>query len=205
MSSRLVIAGRGLNFILHGPLHRLFERPLVMAAGFSQSQQSKVDQSQNPNIFWDYMLAVTQCDFCDIQLLTKSALLDTEGNWLHSAWVSGGQAHWRLKGLEEYLAYHTFTKFCFRLLLLIVINISILGFPGGSSGKEPGCQCRRLKRCGFDPWVWKIPWRRAWQPTTVSLSGESHGQRSWWAIVQRVTKSQTRQKWRSMHHYINIV
>ena len=30
---------------------------------------------------------------------------------------------------------------------------------------------------GFDPWVGKIPWRRAWQPTPVFLSGESHGQR----------------------------
>ena len=31
------------------------------------------------------------------------------------------------------------------------------GFSGGTSGKEPGCQCRRHKRCGFDPWVGKIP------------------------------------------------
>ena len=31
---------------------------------------------------------------------------------------------------------------------------------------------------GFDPWVGKIPWRRTWQPTPVSLPGESHGQRS---------------------------
>ena len=30
----------------------------------------------------------------------------------------------------------------------------------------------------FDPWVRKIPWRRAWQPTPVFLPGESHGQRS---------------------------
>ena len=29
-----------------------------------------------------------------------------------------------------------------------------------------------------DPWVGKIPWRRAWQPTPVFLPGESHGQRS---------------------------
>ena len=26
---------------------------------------------------------------------------------------------------------------------------------------------------GFDPWVGKIPWRRAWQPTPVFLPGES--------------------------------
>ena len=31
---------------------------------------------------------------------------------------------------------------------------------------------------GFDPWVWKIPWRRAWQTTLVFLPRESHGQRS---------------------------
>ena len=43
------------------------------------------------------------------------------------------------------------------------------------SGKEPTCHCRR---CGLDPWVGKISWRRAWQPTPVFLPGESHGQRS---------------------------
>ena len=30
----------------------------------------------------------------------------------------------------------------------------------------------------FDPWVGKISWRRAWQPTSVFLAAESHGQRS---------------------------
>ena len=53
-----------------------------------------------------------------------------------------------------------------------------LGFPGGSSGKELACQCRRCNRCGFDPWVGKIPWRREWQPTPVFFPGESHEQRS---------------------------
>ena len=36
----------------------------------------------------------------------------------------------------------------------------------------------QLRRPGFDPWVGKIPWRRAWQPTPVFLPGEFHGQRS---------------------------
>ena len=36
----------------------------------------------------------------------------------------------------------------------------------------------RLKSHRFDPGVGKIPWRRAWQPPTVFLPGESHGQRS---------------------------
>ena len=30
----------------------------------------------------------------------------------------------------------------------------------------------------FDPWVRKIPCRRAWQPTLVFLPGEFHGQRA---------------------------
>ena len=30
----------------------------------------------------------------------------------------------------------------------------------------------------FNPWVGTTPWRRAWQPTLVLLTGESHGQRS---------------------------
>ena len=47
------------------------------------------------------------------------------------------------------------------------------GFPGGISDIEPSCQCRRPKRHGFDPWVWKIPWRRAWQPTLMFLPEES--------------------------------
>ena len=58
------------------------------------------------------------------------------------------------------------------------ILIDTLGFPGGASGKESTCQCRRCKRCGFDPWVGKIPWNRKWQPTLVFLPGKSHEQRS---------------------------
>ena len=53
---------------------------------------------------------------------------------------------------------------------------AVLGFPVGTSDKEPTCQFRRHKRHGFDPWVGKIPWRRAWLFTPVFLLGESHGQ-----------------------------
>ena len=52
------------------------------------------------------------------------------------------------------------------------------GFPGGDTDKEPACQLSRRERCRFDPWVGKVPWRRAWQPTPVFLPGEPHGQRS---------------------------
>ena len=50
------------------------------------------------------------------------------------------------------------------------------GFPGGTRGKEPACQCRRCKRRRFNTWVERIPWRGAQQPTPVFLPGESHSE-----------------------------
>ena len=38
---------------------------------------------------------------------------------------------------------------------------------------------------------WKIPWRRAWQPTPVFLPGESHGQRSLAGYSHGVAEGQT--------------
>ena len=67
----------------------------------------------------------------------------------------------------------------------------VLGFPRWLSGKESTYQCRRHKRSGFDSWVRKIPWRRAWQPTPVFLPGKFHGLRSLMGyIVHGVTKGQ---------------
>ena len=42
--------------------------------------------------------------------------------------------------------------------------------------KKPPANAGDIKRCEFNPWVKKIPWRRAWEPTPVFLLGESHGQ-----------------------------
>ena len=63
------------------------------------------------------------------------------------------------------------------------VSSSLLGniqreLPRWFSDKESTCQYRRYRRRGFNPWVGKIPWRRAWQPTPVFLPGESHGRRS---------------------------
>ena len=38
--------------------------------------------------------------------------------------------------------------------------------------------CLQCRRPGFDPWMRKISWSRARQPTPVFLPGESRGQRS---------------------------
>ena len=46
----------------------------------------------------------------------------------------------------------------------------IIAMPGGTSGKESTCWCRRLERLWFDPWVRKICWKRKWQPISVFLA-----------------------------------
>ena len=72
----------------------------------------------------------------------------------------------------------------------------LLGSPGDASGKEPTCQCSRHKRCGFDPWVRKIPekgmathssilsWRIPWteEPGQLTVHGVT---KSWmWLSMQ---------------------
>ena len=52
---------------------------------------------------------------------------------------------------------------------------SVMGFPGGSDGKESTCSSGKP---GLIPGSGKIPWRRTWKATPVFLPGESHGQRS---------------------------
>ena len=76
---------------------------------------------------------------------------------------------------------------CVCVCVCIYIYIFVFQYhylPGGASGKEPACQCRRHKRQGFDPWVRKILWRRKWQSIPVFLPGEFHGQRSLAGYIQ---------------------
>ena len=47
-------------------------------------------------------------------------------------------------------------------------------FPGGTRVKSLSANAGDK----FNLWIWKIPWRRKWQPTLVFLPGEFCGQRS---------------------------
>ena len=94
-----------------------------------------------------------------------------------------------------------FSSHLSRRKIFKVKSSQYLGFPGGTSGKEPACQCRRhnktrVRSLGREdplekemathssvlawelPWVGKIPWRGEWLPTPVFLPGEFHGQRN---------------------------
>ena len=79
-------------------------------------------------------------------------------------------------------------------------RVHLMGFPGGASGKEPVCQCRRYKGQGFSPWVGKIPWSRAWQ----LAPGNPMDRGAWQATVHGVAKSWTQLKRLSMHAYIYL-
>ena len=68
----------------------------------------------------------------------------------------------------------------FQILVLACLFPSMhmrMGFIGGPVGNESACNAGDRRR-GFRPWVRKIPWRRARQPTAVFLPGEANGPRS---------------------------
>ena len=65
------------------------------------------------------------------------------------------------------------------------------GFPSGSSGKEPACQRRKHRRCGFNPWSERSP--GGGHGNLLQSSGlENPMEREGWrATVHGVAKSQT--------------
>ena len=82
---------------------------------------------------------------------------------------------YNISSLQPSIAFCLFSS-CFKPVSST--SNKVLDFPGGASDKESSCQCRTHKRHRFNPWVGKIPWRRARQPTPVFFPGEFHGQRS---------------------------
>ena len=62
------------------------------------------------------------------------------------------------------------------------VSLGYKHLPRWLSSRESACNAGdagdRHKWLGLDPWVRKIPWVRAWQPTPEFLPRKSHGQRS---------------------------
>ena len=59
--------------------------------------------------------------------------------------------------------------------MVVMIEETELLDLGGTRSTEPACQCRKYR---LHPWVGKVPWRKAWQPTPAFLPGASLGQES---------------------------
>ena len=85
---------------------------------------------------------------------------------------------WRTPWTEEPGGLQSIAKSPTQLKWLSMHTCSLHGFPAGAGSKELAWQYKRCKRLRFDPWVGRIPWRTAWQPTPASLPGESHGWRN---------------------------
>ena len=104
--------------------------------------------------------------YFNMYTLDQFSYLSKESVSLSSSWVNPSSSHqthyMHIRGLYE----HSSLPMRFR------------GLPRCCSGKVSTFQCRRRRGRGLDPWVRKIPLRRAWQPPPVFLTRESHGQRN---------------------------
>ena len=76
---------------------------------------------------------------------------------------------------------------------------SNVGFPGGASGKEPTCQCRRHKRRSWIPGSERSPGGGHANPLQYPCLENHKDRGAWWAMVHRFTKSQTWLKQLSTH------
>ena len=85
--------------------------------------------------------------------------------------------------------------------LVFLSSMETVGFPGGTRGKEPACQCRRHKRHRFDPWLRKIQGNL---PLQYSCLGNSMDREAWQATVHRVAKSWMQLKWLSLHTHMQL-
>ena len=104
--------------------------------------------------------------------------------WANSArqWRTGKPGMLQFLGLQSFGHYTTEQQV-------------LVGFPGGASGKESACQCRRFKRKGFDPGLGRsrreghgspLPYARlenpmdrgAWRATVHGVSRVGHDLRT---------------------------
>ena len=61
-----------------------------------------------------------------------------------------------------------------------------LGSPGGASGREAACQCRRHKRRGFNPWVGKIPPEKEMAThSQYPRLGNATDRGAWWTVAHQ--------------------
>ena len=109
------------------------------------------------------------CSMWDLFIVPWLGIKPVPLHWEHRVLVTGRPAKSQLRFLEIISLEYA---------LRFVGDCPYSGPSQVALDKESACRCRRCWSQGFNPWVGKIPWRRAWQPTSVFFPGESHGQRS---------------------------
>ena len=89
-------------------------------------------------------------------------------DWTHISCIAGDLCCRRI------LYQLSHRRIIYIFLVFVKYQWNWLGFPGSTSGKEPACQCRRHKRCGFKPSSGRSPGGAHGNPLQYSC----HGQRS---------------------------
>ena len=77
---------------------------------------------------------------------------------------------------------------------IYIYNRYICGFPGGTIDKQLACQCRRYKRLGPIPGSGRSLGGGQGNPLQYTCLEIPLDRGAWWAIIHRVSKSQTWQK-----------
>ena len=100
-----------------------------------------------------------------VKSLSRVQLLATPWTTAYQAPPSMGfsrQEYWSRVPLPSpymyiYIYINTVTYIAYVIYILYIIWIyNIIGLSRWLSGKETTCKCRRCKRYGFHPWVWKM-------------------------------------------------
>ena len=63
-----------------------------------------------------------------------------------------------------------------------------MDFQRDANGKELACQCRRQKRCGFNPWIGRYPGGGNGNPLQYSCRENPMDRGACWATVHGVTR-----------------
>ena len=126
-----------------------------------------------PGTMWIYSLRKCSLSFGGIEMGRKYLCLNSVHHWLNLAtWLFPCGSF--LSSLIISSSIHPTTLLSSKSVKASVIDClswrwcrcpKIIGyelsffldFPDDNSGKESPCQFRRCKRCGFNPWVRKIP------------------------------------------------
>ena len=127
--------------------------------------------SENVDRSWENHLSLRNC--CSPITFTSVSLWGFVWNFkLGSTEVNEGRARGGCTTNSEVHFHCRKAKILCKYLHLwrILLPPNPPQLPRGLSGKESACQCRK---CRFDPWMEKIPWRRKWQPTPVFLPGRT--------------------------------
>ena len=115
----------------------------------------------------------------------------------HVGYMSMKPALYRASEILEKVQFHRKMKELYSNQIsldqfLVLHSISLIAERDRGSISSSVKKSYQMRRCGFDPWLGKIPWRRKLQPIPVVLPGEFHGQRSLAGYSPWGCKSQTR-------------